>query len=177
MFARSLPSTQRMAALTAALASSFFGQASASDAANRDAATSGWIAVDKARLAQIRGGFVTPSGLIVSLGIERSISMNGNMVAQTSLHINDVRALTSADAAALKNALQPMVVQRGSGNLLPSAVDQLPAGTFIQNSLNDQTISTSTVISSTLNSGGLLKEMNFMSSVRDANIGAMSPRN
>lgn len=162
------------AALAAALALSCSCHVLANDSAKRDTGFQSRAAVDETRLAQTRGGFVTPSGLILSLGIERSISINGTMVAQTNLHINDVRAMTSADAAALKNALQPMIVQRGSGNTLPSSVSQLAAGTFVQNSLSDQTISTNTVISSTLNSGSMLKEINFMSSVRDANIGAMS---
>jgi hypothetical protein len=163
-------------AIAAAIALSIGGHALAGDE-NRGEPANGWTAVDATRLASMRGGFVTQSGLILSLGIERSVSINGTIVAQTNLHIGDVRALGSADAAALANALQPVITQRGSHNLLPASADQLSAGIFVQNTLNDQAIGTRTVISTTVNSGSLLKEMNFMSSVRDANIGAIAPRN
>ena len=136
-----------------------------------------WPAVDAARLAEMRGGFVTPSGLILSLGIERSVAINGITVSQSSLHISDVRAIGSAEALALKNALQPGALQRGADGLLTSSAGQLAGGTIVQNALNDQAIATRTVISTTVNSGSLLKEINFMSSVRDANIGAMAPKN
>ncbi len=165
------------ALLAAALALLVAGEAHASDAVRNDDVAKKWSAVDEKRLAHARGGFVTTSGLTVSLGIERSVSINGTMVSQTYLHIQDVGALTTADAAALKIALQPTIVQRGPANLLPSSASQIPAGTFVQNSLNDQSIRTNTVISTSLNSGSMLKEINFMSSVRDANIGSIFPRN
>lgn len=164
-------------ALAAVLALSVINHAFASDGAVKDARVKKWTAVDEKRLANIRGGFVTTTGLILSLGIERSVSIDGTMVSQTNLHIQDVRSLTSADATALKNSLQPIIVQRGQANLLPSSASQLPAATFVQNSLNDQSIRTNTVISTTVNSGSMLKEINFMSSVHDANIGSMLPRN
>lgn len=136
-----------------------------------------WQPVDDAQLASMRGGFVTPSGLILSLGIERSVSINGALVAQTSFTINDVRTISSGEAGALREAMQPVVTQRGTANLLPSSLGQAGPGNVVQNSLNDQVISTRTVISTAINSGTLLKEINFMSSVRDASTGALAPRN
>lgn len=171
MCSLTISKTRRQAAFSAALAMAVSAPAMAIDLGGD------WKPVNARRLAETRGGFVTPSGLILSLGIERSVSINGNMVAQTSVHISDVRALTSVDAAALKNAMQPMLVQQGHNSALPSTVYQLPTGTFVQNGLNYQSIATSTVISTTLNSGSLLKEINFMSSVRDAAIGSLSLRN
>ena len=136
-----------------------------------------WRPVDDAHLASMRGGFVTPSGLMLSLGIERSVSINGALVAQTSFNISDVRAISSSEAGALRDAMQPVVTQRGAGNLLPSSLGQLGPGNVVQNSLNDQVIGTRTVISTAINSGSVLKEINFMSSVRDASTGALAPRN
>lgn len=159
-------------AMAVAAAMALGGPAAAADG---NVTAQGWTAVEAARLEAMRGGFLMPSGLVVSLGIERAVAINGDMVSQSKLYINDLRAIGRGDAEALKTALQPSVTQQGSHNLLSSSAGQIPAGTFVQNALNDQAIATRTVISTTLNSGGLLKEINFMSSVRDANIGAMSP--
>ena len=42
-----------------------------------------WKPIDTARLDGMRGGFVVPSGFVVSFGIERVVSVNGEVVSST----------------------------------------------------------------------------------------------
>ena len=125
-----------------------------------------WEPVSTEVLEETRGGFTTPAGLEVSLGIQRIVTINGDVVARSSLQIADVRAMTSAEALSAQEALGvTTLVQNGAGN---SFTGDGISGTFIQNSLSDQIIRTQTVISSTVNSSALLKDLNFNQSVRDA---------
>lgn len=138
------------------------------------ASEEGWEPVPAEVLDEARGGFITPGGLEVSLGIERVVSINGDIVARTSLQIADIRAMTNAEALSAQEALAATtLVQNGVGNIFTG---NGISGTFIQNSLSDQIINTQTVISSTVNSTALLTDLNFNQSMRDAalqGIGAM----
>ncbi|MGZ8303130.1 MAG: hypothetical protein ACXW2U_11195 [Telluria sp.] len=130
------------------------------------ASQDGWVPVSAEVLDATRGGFTTPTGLEVSLGIQRIVTINGDVVAQTSLQIADIRAMTGAEALNAQEALSATtLVQNGTGNVFTG---EGISGTFIQNSLSDQIIRTQTVISSTVNSSSLLKDLNFNQSVRDA---------
>lgn len=129
------------------------------------AANEPWIPVPADRLEAARGGFTTPAGLELSLGIERMVLINGQVVSRTSIQIADLRAIGSAEAAQVRDALaSATLVQNGAGNVYSGDA----AGTFIQNSLSDQVIRSQTVISSTVNSSALLKDLNFSQSMRDA---------
>lgn len=135
-------------------------------AAAPTAAAEPWIPVPAGRLDAARGGFTIPGGLELSLGIERMVLINGQVVARTSIQIADLRAIGSAEAAHVREALaSTTLVQNGAANVYSG---EGAAGTFIQNSLNDQVIRTQTVISSTVNSSSLLKDLNFNQSMRDA---------
>lgn len=125
-----------------------------------------WIPASAERLDSARGGFTTPGGLELSLGIERMVLVNGEVVSRTNIQIADIRAVSVDEAAAARAALaSTTLVQNGAGAVFSgSAV----GGTFIQNSLSDQVIRSQTVISSTVNSTSLLKDMNFNQSLRDA---------
>ncbi|RJG15076.1 hypothetical protein [Massilia cavernae] len=126
----------------------------------------GWEPVSAEQLEETRGGFTTPSGLELSLGIERLVSINGAVVARTSIQIADVRAVSASEAMKAQEALAATtLIQNGAGNMFSG--DGI-AGTFIQNTLSDQVIRSETVISSTVNSTSLLKDLNFNQSVRDA---------
>lgn len=122
--------------------------------------------VAAARLDQARGGFTTPGGLELSLGIERMVLINGEIVARTNVQIADIRAVSPAEVQAAHAALaSTTLVQNGAGAVFSGDGS---GGTFIQNSLSDQVIRSQTVISSTVNSTSLLKDLNFNQSVRDA---------
>lgn len=109
--------------------------------------TDGWIAVDDTELEQARGGFELPGGMLVSLGVERLVSINGTVVANTHFSIPDMTQLSAADAQRASDALSAVLVQ---------------------NSLNDQAIRSQTTIDTTVANLALLKAVNFESSLRDA---------
>src|SRR5690349_21685935 len=62
-------------------------------------------AVDSATLDEARGGFVTPAGLVVTLGLERLVSINGNVVERTELQLGDIGKLASGEQAISGEAL------------------------------------------------------------------------
>ena len=130
-----------------------------------------WEPVGADQLEQARGGFTTPGGLELSLGIDRLVTINGDIVARTTVQIADIRAISADEAMKAREALSATtLVQNGSGNFFSG---DSAGGTFIQNSLNDQVIRSQTVISSTVNSTSLMKDLNFNQSVRDAAIQAI----
>ena len=139
------------------------------------AAPQGWSAVDAATLGALRGGLVGPGALTLSLGIERLVSINGEVVARTSFHLADMANLSVEQARQTSAALSGVkLIQNGSDNIVQAvfaeggAVNHALSGTVIQNSLSDQQIASSTVINSSVNSLGLLKTINFNASVSDA---------
>lgn len=146
--------------------------------ANAAAAPPGWTAVGDADLARLRGGFTTAGGLEVSLGIERVVTVNGQLVSRTSFQIADVGRIDAAQARQTGAALSAVkLIQNGSENIVGAvfAGDTL-GGTVIQNTLSDQQIESRTIINSSVNSMGLLKTMNFSGNLNDAIARAAGPR-
>lgn len=141
------------------------------------AAPPGWIAVDSATLGALRGGFTIASGLQVSLGVERLVAINGEVVSRTSFQLADIGRLDPDQARETSAALSAVkLIQNGSDNIYTAAfANDTLGGTVIQNSLNGQRIESSTIINSTVNSIGLLKTMNFSGNVSDAIARAAGP--
>lgn len=130
-----------------------------------------WLAaVSNDDLDQMRGGFDTGSGLLVSFGIQRAVYINGNLETTTSFNIPDVGKITSAQAAMINSAAGSVnVVQNGPGNMIQSgALSQAVGATVIQNSLNNQHIQNLTIIDTTTNSLGMLKGMNSQATLQNA---------
>lgn len=119
-----------------------------------------WIPVSAARLDALRGGFTTPAGLQIAIGVERLVSINGEQVSRTLLSAGMPGQL---DAGRL--------IQNGAGNVFTESTMQAGA-TVIQNSLSNQIISTQTVITANLNSAALLRDLNFQQSLSTAAIAA-----
>lgn len=153
-------------------ASAVHGQAARVGAAP---AATAWRPVAAAVLDEVRGGFTAPSGLQLSLGIDRLASVNGTLVAQTSVHIADLRNISPAEAAQAQTALGATLLVQ-DGQAIQAAGQGLPAGTFIQNTRDGQTITSLTTVNASVNSMSLLKSMNFQDSVRDAGLGALHLR-
>lgn len=107
----------------------------------------GWTPLDPARLEPMRGGFVAPSGFVVSFGIERVVSVNGDVVAATRLHIPDIARVTPEQAQLLASLRDSQVVQVGAGTVVSAGT----AGLVIQNALDGQTISARTSLDVSLN--------------------------
>ncbi|MYM81959.1 hypothetical protein GTP44_08295 [Duganella sp. FT50W] len=114
--------------------------------------TDGWTAVDDRQLQQARAGFALGGGMLVSLGVERLVSINGTVVANTHFSIPDMTQLSAAQAQMASDAM---------------------AAVLVQNSLNDQAIRSQTTINITVANLALLKAINFERSLRDALSGAV----
>ena len=130
---------------------------------------SGLPRADAAELAALRGGFTTNTGLQISLGVERTISVNGEVLARQSLGLAEV-AGRGAGAVAAHEALSDIkLVQNGAGNVMVAPLSaQASGGLVIQNTLNDQRIQTQTVINAAVNSADIIKSLNFQGSLGDA---------
>jgi hypothetical protein len=137
------------------------------------ASPDGWIAASADQLDTMRGGFEGPGGLAISLGIERLVSINGDLVSRTSFQIANMNSISPDEARQAHDALNSVrLVQNGANNFAGSDVAGA-RGTFIQNTLSDQMIGTQTIINSSVNSMSLLKDLDFQDGMRDAAIRAI----
>ena len=128
-----------------------------------------WAPVDTATLDNARGGFETPGGLNISLGIERVVSINGEVLSRTNVAIPDVANMTAAQVASASEALgQARLIQVGGNNFIAPDLGLGGGATLVQNSLDNQAILAQTTISSTVNSMALIKDLNFHGTIRDA---------
>lgn len=137
-----------------------------------------WTPVNEEQLDELRGGFELPSGLALSLGIERLVSINGNVVSRTHVDFSSLHPFTETQVRETQDALSSVkLIQNGSDNIYQAGeAAQVAGGVVIQNTLNDQLIRSQTVISSTVNSASLLKTLNFQGSLSDALVRAASAR-
>ena len=129
-----------------------------------------WQPVDPARLAQMRGGFQLPSGMMLSFGIERVVFLNGELTARIAVQIPDVARITPEQAQALADFNRGMVVQIGEGNRFDPA--QVAGGLVIQNTLDDQDIRTLTRIEVGVDTLGSYQSLNANGALTDALIRA-----
>ena len=103
------------------------------------------LMVDNGELDEMRGGFSTGDGFDVSFGLTQTGSLNGIEQFSNSLRI-DSMASGMADANFSDTNL--VLLQNGSGNFVSSGVlDSISDGfgSVIQNTLDDQHISTTTI--------------------------------
>lgn len=113
----------------------------------------GWSPATDARLEEARGGFESGNGLLVALGVERMVEVNGVVLARNRVELADVgRLANSQDAAA---ALAPMLVQ---------------------NNTNGQLIRSLTTIDLTVNALSTLKGLNLEGNLRQALSNVIVPR-
>ena len=129
-----------------------------------------WQPVDPARLAQMRGGFQMPSGMMLSFGIERVVFLNGELTARIAVQIPDVARITPEQAQALADFNRGMVVQIGEGNRFDPV--QVAGGLVIQNTLDDQDIRTLTRIEVGVDTLGSYQSLNANGALTDALIRA-----
>ena len=141
----------------------------AEDAAVQPAAPL-WLAASDHALDQLRGGFDLGGGLMVSFGITRAVFINGQLVTSTSFQVGDVTKLTSAQADVFRQQVftQARVVQNGAGNTVDAPSAAAPLSTYIQNTLNDQTIRNQTVIQATSCGLSIMKGLNLQATLNDS---------
>jgi len=135
-------------------------------------------AVDSERLEEARGGFLTADGLTVTLGIERMVSINGDVVERSQIQLGDIGKLAGGNGLVSSEALGELrLIQNGVASALRGdAHTSLLGGTIIQNSLNDQLINNQTTINATVNSAGMLRALNFAEGLNNALSTAIAPR-
>ena len=134
-------------------------------------------AVDSATLDEARGGFLTPSGLVVTLGLERLVTINGNVVERTEMQLGDIGKLARGEGTISRDALGELrLIQNGDVRTMAGNASNLLGGTVIQNSLNDQMIKNQTSINATVNTAGMLRALNFGTSLNNALSTAVAPR-
>lgn len=155
----------------AALAAAFLAGAAMAPAvyASDPEASSFGTPVAAEALDEARGGFDVPGGLTLSLGIERVVSVNGEVLSRTNIAIPDLTTITADQARQAQEALgSARLIQLGGNNFAGADTGLGSGATLLQNTLNGQTIRTDTIINSSVNSMSLLKDMNFQSTIRDA---------
>jgi hypothetical protein len=127
-------------------------------------------ALDTAALDEVRGGFqLEGSSLTFSIGIERAVYINGNLVATNVLNLKDLQStsggtnVTGVSPAASSSAL---VVQNGPGNSVALPVAQNPTATVIQNSLDGQKIQAVTTVNASVNSLQTVRAMSVANAIQ-----------
>ena len=129
-----------------------------------------WQPIDPARLAGMRGGLLMPSGTVLSFGIERVVHVNGQLVASVSVRIPDIARIDSTQAQALADFNQGILVQVGEGNRFDPS--RIPGGVVIQNTLDNQNISTATYIDVGAGTLDAFQNLNSNAALTDALIRA-----
>ena len=151
--------------------------------------------VSEAVLDSMRGGFQRdPDGPFMSFGIERNVFDNGKLVSSTVLKIPDMARFADRDwnpfadhsnrrPSADQSARRPVAdhpgetftfIQSGPGNSLPQDVSSLPPfTTIIQNSLDNRTIQSETVINATVEALTWARSLQLGHELSQANIGAI----
>ncbi|MES2260187.1 MAG: hypothetical protein V4724_16830 [Pseudomonadota bacterium] len=114
-----------------------------------------WQPVANEQLEQCRGGFAIGKELMVSLDVERLVSINGSVVSDTRFNFDDVSKLTPSQAMQAQAAMAALVIQNNAG---------------------DSLIRSQTTINTTVNSLSQLKAFNFEGSLRDALSAATGPK-
>lgn len=128
-----------------------------------------WTTTGDDLLAEMRGGFALPGGLMVSFGIVRTVRIDGEVVSHTTLQIPDVRGITADQARHLgQQAAGLAVVQRGAGNVLHLPTGAVVPGIVIQNSENNRTLQAVTEITASTNTLRMLQTMNVNQTLSDA---------
>lgn len=128
-----------------------------------------FAAVADAQLGEMRGGISFGDDLSIAIGLTRTASINGVDHYSSSLHIDDLNAVSLADLAAANTTL---LIQNGSGNSVsPAALEALSNGmaTIIQNTLDDQNIATRNVFDITIdNASSAINDITAINAIRDS---------
>lgn len=128
-----------------------------------------WRSLPTAQLDRLRGGFVTPSGLLVSFGIERAVYVNGALVATANFSVPDIARITVDQATHLASVQDTLLVQIGEGNTF---VPNGAGGIVIQNTLDNQDIRALTTLNLSTSTLGLFQDMNATAALQSALLNA-----
>ena len=127
-------------------------------------------ALDTSALDEVRGGFeLEGSSLKFTIGIERAVYINGNLVATNVLNLKDLQSTVGGTSVAGALPVAPssaLVVQNGAGNYVPTQVVQNPTATVIQNTLDNQKIQSVTTINASVNSIQMTRAMSVQNAIQ-----------
>ena len=143
--------------------------------------------VNEAVLDTMRGGFQRgPDGPFMSFGIERNVFLDGELVSSTVLTIQDMKRYSDlrrfdpfvgrSDTKHFANHPSDTftLIQSGPGNSLPPNLSALPPfTTVIQNSLDNRTIQTETVINATVEALTWTRSLHLGNALSQASIEAI----
>ena len=130
--------------------------------ANALGTTARWgNALSATALGTLRGG-VDLGGLTVSIGLTRTVTQTGQVISSTVVSVPDITLMTSDQARLLGSQLGTITTLTRAG-LLPGLSAPI---TVIQNALDNQNLSVSTVIDATVNSLSLLKSLGIHTAVQ-----------
>jgi hypothetical protein len=133
-------------------------------------------AVAPAVLATCRGGSTTASGLSVTLGIERIVTVDGQVAARSELQLGDLGRL-AAGASPPPTLASAQLATGLDGTGLSVRLGSSPLdSTVIQNSLNGQAIGAATIIHASVGAQGILQAMHFQSTLATALNNAVTGR-
>jgi hypothetical protein len=147
-------------------------------------------AVPDARLDTIRGGF-DMGAFQASLGLERTVMINGVEAIRQSINIPDITKITADQASAMRafmgttfvsNSVSGVATDAGAAGTttntqavaLPSSLSSvtLPTGAspglVVQNALDNQAITATTKIDASVNTSQMLQNMRIDESIKDA---------
>ncbi len=124
-----------------------------------------WKPVAHGRLDALRGGWVLPSGLLLSFGIERVAYVNGVLVSSVRLEVPDISRITPQQAEQLARVQETRLLQMGPGNAFSAGAG---AGLVIQNAVDNQSIQVHSTIDAAVGSLGLLQAINTTDALGDA---------
>jgi hypothetical protein len=128
-----------------------------------------WRTVGNVALSTLRGGFDVGGGLLVNFGITRAVYVNGSLVTESTVQLNDLSRMNTAQAARLQHQLAALkLVQNGPGNAAPADLASLQHGVVIQNTLSNQHIHAQTIINASSNGLGMLRLLHAQQLVDDA---------
>ncbi|HWG96833.1 MAG TPA: hypothetical protein VN647_07090 [Nitrospira sp.] len=143
--------------------------------------------LSEAVLDSMRGGFQRgPDGPFMSFGIERNVFINEKLINSMTFNIPDLKQLTdqrdmrpSVDHSGMKPfADHPnetfTLIQSGPGNSFHPDLSTLPPFmTVIQNSLDNRTIQSHTVINATVEALTLARSLDLGNALSQANMEAI----
>lgn len=122
-------------------------------------------------LGEMRGGFTTDGGLQVSFGIDRAVYVDGNLVAQTHLEVNQLGQLSAGGVQSTPVAGNVAVLQ--GGTVLQTI--PLPQGvaTVIQNAADSRQLQSVTSVNAVVNSLALWHRLDVQTAVSEGLVGAL----
>lgn len=113
-----------------------------------------WNIVSDHDLSTMRGGFVAPGGLEISLGIVKAVIVDGVLQTTSTLTISKLGAhgITPTQISTLQS--QSAALVQNMGNRI-----------IIQNGVNQKTIQNMTIVNATVNSVSQFRDINLMSRI------------